>query len=130
MTVQNETELTLKFLDGSFCVHQISPDDEVPSQVLNSEVYFISRTPSELSIVCPADVNIPGAKTESGWACFLVVGPLDFSLTGILARISGVLADAKISIFAISTYDTDYLLVKETELVNAQEALRDAGYHV
>ncbi|OQX62500.1 MAG: hypothetical protein B5M51_06030 [Anaerolinea sp. 4484_236] len=81
-----------------------------------------------LSIVCDINTNIASEKSEKDWACIKVLGPLDFALTGILARISNVLAEAEISIFALSTYDTDYVLVKSNTLLASKKALKKAGY--
>jgi len=80
--------------------------------------------------VCAEGLAPEGTKCESGWRIFQVAGPLEFSLTGILAAIAAPLANAGVSIFAISTFDTDYVLVKEENLARAVEALRGAGQHV
>ena len=96
-----------------------------------SGLYFIGNTDAELSLVCETD-RTP-ARTlarEDGWRALRVVGQLDFSLTGILSKIAAALAEAGIPIFALSTYDTDYILVKEECLDRAVEALRGAGYAV
>lgn len=96
-----------------------------------SGLYFIGGTDEELSLVC--ETNLVPANTiarEDGWRAFRVVGTLDFSLTGILSRIATVLADAQVGIFAVSTYNTDYILVKEENLDRAAEALKCAGYSV
>lgn len=90
----------------------------------------VTATPDELSIVCPASQAPPGATAESGWMAFAVDGPLDFSLVGVLAAIARPLADASISIFAVSTYDTDYILVAEEDMMAAVTALRTAGHRV
>ena len=94
-----------------------------------SGLYFIGHTDSELSLVCETD-KTPALtlEREDGWRAMRVVGTLDFSLTGILSKIAAVLADAKIGIFAVSTYDTDYILVKQQNLDPAVEALKRAGY--
>lgn len=96
-----------------------------------SGLYFIGRTDSELSLVCETD-RVPSntLAREDGWRAMRVVGQLDFSLTGILSGIAAALAGAKVGIFAVSTYDTDYILVKEERLDRAVEALRGAGYAV
>jgi hypothetical protein len=90
---------------------------------------FLSLTDQESSLVCPTE-RVPEntLKREDGWSLLRVVGPLDFSLIGILARIAAVLAEAGISIFAISTFDTDYLMVKQDTLQTAEKALRAHGY--
>jgi len=83
----------------------------------------ITRTPDELSIVCPQEKIPAGILVEKDWRAFKVQGPLGFSLTGIVASLSKPLAEAEISIFYISTYETDYLLVEEKNLVRAAEIL-------
>ena len=92
-------------------------------------LYFIGSTDSELSLVCETDLT-PADTTarEDGWRAMRVVGTLDFSLTGILSKLATVLADAGVGIFAVSTYDTDYILVKAESLDRAVTALKQAGY--
>ena len=89
------------------------------------------KTPEEWSLVCrPADVPADALRCENGWRAMKVVGELDFSLIGILSSLSQVLAEAKICLFALSTYRTDYLLVKETDLEAAVRALEQAGHTI
>ena len=96
-----------------------------------SGLYFIGSTDAELSLVCETDrAPADTLAREDGWRAFRVVGTLDFSLTGILSRIATVLADEKIGIFAVSTYDTDYILVKRENLDRAAGALKRAGYGI
>ena len=90
----------------------------------------ITRTADELSIVCDASAVPPGVQSEAGWRAFKIAGPLDFALTGILASIAVPLAEAGLSIFAISTYDTDYILVKEIGVDKAARVLQAAGHRV
>jgi len=87
---------------------------------------WIARTDEELSIVCDASVEISNGEKSEGWSCFKVLGPLDFALTGILAKISSTLTS--ISIFAISTYYTDYILVKSNLMKEAKVVLETNGY--
>ena len=89
--------------------------------------WSITQTSDELSIVCPQECVPGGVLHEGGWRVLKVPGPLSFALTGIMASISSALADAGISIFALSTYDTDYILVKADQLENAIDALRRQG---
>ena len=96
-----------------------------------SGLYFIGSTDAELSLVCETDrTPADTLAREDGWRAFRVVGTLDFSLTGILSRIATVLADERIGIFAVSTYDTDYILVKRENLDRAAGALKRAGYGI
>ena len=120
--------LTLSIILGEFTIHRFPADYPLPEVIFNEPFFSISRTRDELSVVCASSVQLESDRSDSDWACIKVLGPLDFSLTGILAKISAVLAEAKISIFALSTYDTDYILVKSNRLVDAQTTLIQAGY--
>lgn len=123
-----KTKLKLAVLDGEYAIHRLSPEQEIPASVLKSDFFSITKTDEELSIVCDAEIPVSSEKSEKGWSCIKVSGPLDFALTGILAKISNILAEAGISIFALSTYDTDYILVKSKKLDIAERALKEAGY--
>jgi hypothetical protein len=120
--------LTLTLLEGRFTLHRLEPDAVLPETILRNSFFAITRTDDELSIVLPESVEIESNRSEPGWACFKVEGPLEFNLTGILAGIASVLANAKIPIFALSTFDTDYILVKRKQAETAKEALLSAGY--
>ena len=90
----------------------------------------VTRTAAELSIVAPSAAVPPEVRAERDWRALRVAGPLDFALTGILASLAAPLADAGVSIFALSTYDTDYVLVRHPQLDVALAALRAAGHTV
>jgi len=98
---------------------------------MDAEIYFIGKTDEELSLVCITE-NTPSDTIErdDGWRGFRIQGTLDFSLVGILAKISGILADHRISIFAVSTYNTDYVLVKEENFDRALSILEAEGYSI
>ena len=98
---------------------------------LTAGFFCLARTDAELSLVCETErVPADTLAREDGWRAFRVVGPLEFSLVGILAKLSGLLAEAGISIFAVSTYDTDYILVKDVNFRRALQVLSDAGNEV
>ena len=122
--------LELQVLQGEFTIHRFSPTAPFPVEVLDSAFFSITKTEEELSIVCDASIVLDAEVSESGWSCIKVLGPLDFALTGILAKLSSVLAEAQISIFAVSTYDMDYLLVKSEKLESAVRALIKQGYTI
>ena len=124
------SNLLLRVLEETFVVCQLPLDYELPLSSLQGEFVSITRTSDELSLVCNANNVPPNAKCESGWRCLKVEGVLEFSLVGILSRLSTVLAEAGISIFAVSTFNTDYLLVKSESLGDAVSALRKAGIRV
>ena len=98
---------------------------------LNRDFYFFERTDEELSLVCRTE-DTPANTTDrdDGWRAFRIEGVLDFSLIGILSTISAILAENKIGIFAVSTYNTDYILVKEQNFERALQVLAEAGYKV
>jgi len=119
----------LDLLPDRLAVHRLPAGEPVPAWATGAFT-SITRTASELSVVCAEGLAPAGITCQPGWRIFQVEGPLDFSLTGILASIAGPLADAGVSIFALSTFDTDYVMVREANLAKAVDALRAAGHHV
>jgi len=95
----------------------------IPDWAKDISFCSITRTPDELSLVCPQDKIPGGVMYEKDWRAFKVQGPLGFTMTGIVASLSKPLADAGISIFYISTYETDYVLVEDKNLAKAKEIL-------
>ena len=126
----SEKILTIKLLKEKYGVCRLDKTELIPKLAQNSDFFSITKTSDELSIVCSQD-NIPNeVKCEKDWRILKIEGPLDFSLIGILASISTILAQKGISIFAISTYDTDYILVKNDDIDNAISALIKERYDV
>ena len=121
---------TLKLLEDKFAIHSFAEDEQIPAEVFKAPIFFIGKTYEELSIVCPEELELNSIEQEKGCVALEVMGPLAFSLTGIMSQISGVLASANISIFAISTFDTDYILVKQDTVEQAIQSLRNDGYKV
>lgn len=120
--------MRLRFFEEAFSVCKL-PD--AGGLDLSAEFFFLARTAGELSLACPSDACPPDSiAAEHGWRAFCVEGKLDFALVGILAGITRVLAEKGISVFAASTFDTDYVLVKQDKLAEARAALRDAGYEI
>ena len=104
---------------------------DVSAVDMNAEFYFIGKTDEELSLVCRTeDTPAETIERDDGWRGFRIQGVLDFSLIGILSKLSGILAEHKIGIFAVSTYNTDYILVKEDNFENALSILSSEGYSV
>ncbi len=120
--------LTLSVLLEEFGVCRLGSADEIPDWAMSEPYFSITRAPEELSIVCPAACIPEETPAERGWRCLKVHGPLDFVQTGVLLSLAKPLAEAGVSIFAVSTYDTDYLLVKGGDLRRAIAALRLAGH--
>ncbi|MFD2166903.1 ACT domain-containing protein [Thalassotalea euphylliae] len=125
-----ERQLTLRLLKQTFAIHSLPPESAIPNELFNAPIYFLAKTYDEVSLVLPQDISIASEDVEKDWRALEVVGPLDFSLTGIMSRISSTLANEKISIFAISTFDTDYVLVKENTVEQAINALTNNQYKI
>ncbi len=124
----HSASLTLTLLPDHLAICQLPADAPFPAWARSDALLALVRTADELSVVCD-DANVPeGIRAERGWHALKVEGPLDFSLVGVLADLAGILADAGVSIFAISTFDTDYLLVKSNDVKQAMEALQQAGH--
>ncbi len=121
--------LRLTVLAGEFSVWRLAADEPLPS-IESGSFLSITRTNDELSVVSPMSDVPAGARSETGWRCLRVEGPLPFEMTGVLAALSEPLAKAEIPIFVVSTYDTDYLLVKAADLNIACKTLRDEGFVV
>jgi hypothetical protein len=113
---------------GSFAVLRLAPDADVPMEALVPPFHSVTRTPAELSVVCPETAVPEGARAETGWSLLALAGPFPFELVGVLASVLGPLATAGVSIFALSTFDTDYVLVKRERLEDAIGALTAAGH--
>ena len=113
-----------------FTIYRLDPNAKLPAWALEGAFWSVTRTPSELSIVAIEDPGQSAPARASGWRALSLVGPLDFALVGVLARLTRVLADAEVSVFAVSTYDTDWVLVQDASLADAVTALAAAGYHV
>ena len=124
------TGLQLTVLPGRLAVCRLAAGSPMPAWAMSDVFLSITRTADELSIVCRQEHLPTGITAERGWACLKVAGPLDFALTGVLVGLAAPLADAGISIFAVSTYDTDYLLVKEADLPAAIDTLEGAGHRI
>lgn len=122
--------LDLTLLPERFAVCRLDAAEELPLWALGSPMSSITRTARELSIVCREAAVPPGVRAERGFRVLELSGPLDFALTGILTSLLDPLAEAGVSVFAISTYDTDYVLVREESFPRAVHALREAGHRI
>lgn len=123
-------QLSLQVLPGRFAIARLAPDEPVPAWAFEGTLCSVTRTPTELSVVCDETVVPPGVVHEPDWACLQLQGPFEFGLTGILLSVLAPLADAQVGIFAVSTFDTDAVLVKADKLATAVDALHAAGHTV
>jgi uncharacterized protein len=122
--------LTLDLLPDEFAVARLAPDAPMPAWADSPAFSSVTRTAHELSILCVAAQVPPDVKHERGWSLLRFQGPFAFTQTGVLASVLGPLAEARIGILAVSTFDTDYLLIKAVELKEAVAVLRGAGHTV
>lgn len=125
--------LEIDLRPGEYAIGRLDASAPVPQGLLehaDGSLVSVTRTPGELSVICPAELAPPGADVESDWRLFTVRGPLAFTLTGIIAAIAVELAAAGVALFTLSTFDTDHVLVKDADLDRAVEALRAAGHEV
>jgi RimJ/RimL family protein N-acetyltransferase len=122
--------LTLLGVGGRFAVCKLPPGSAIPGWATAGDVFSVTRTVEELSVVCRQEAVPDGTQAEVGWRCLRVAGAMPFTLVGVLASLTGPVASAGVGVFVVSTFDTDYLFVKEAEFRAAVAALRGAGHLV
>ncbi len=115
-------------MNESFAVNKLAQFAELPSIFAKGEMCFIMRTDEELTIICPDFMAPNNVQQETGWKCMKVVGEMGLKEVGVLASITGPLAEAKIPMLAVSTFNTDYIFVMEENLVHAVQALQKVGH--
>ena len=120
--------MVLSISEETYIIHKLDQSTNLPEGLTESEFYSLSNSREELSLVCPEQILIQSENSSPNWKCLKVAGPLDLKLTGILAGLSDTLEKAKISIFAISTFETDYLLIQKQVLETAKTVLKSSGY--
>lgn len=125
--------MNLEFIlfQDNYSIYKFDPDFEIPEVIYQSDFYSVTKTTDELSIICNESIAcLDTAKKSEGWRILKVKGPLDFAIVGIIAKISRILKENNIPIFSISTFDTDYILVKNRELEKAINSLQKNGHNV
>ncbi|HLZ39538.1 MAG TPA: ACT domain-containing protein [Candidatus Sulfotelmatobacter sp.] len=123
-------QLKFRCLPNPYAIVRLAPDAAVPDWAHKGEFASVTRTPDELSIVCPFDVVPPDVQSPYRWTCLKLKGPFPFSLTGVLLSFIEPLSSKGIPIFAVSTYDTDYVLIHEERAGNGIELLQKAGHQL
>ena len=121
---------TLELLTGTFAVARLDPAAEVPAWARGGPFVSLTRTDQELSIDCAEAAVPPEVQAQRGFGCLRVAGPLAFDVVGVLASLTAPLAQAGISLFTVSTYDTDYLLLRDVDLDLSLAALTKAGHTI
>jgi uncharacterized protein len=122
--------LQLSVLEERLAVCRLEPHSEIPRWATSAPFFCVTRTPDELSVICPEQDVPAGTTREAGWRAFKLEGTFGFGLVGVLASVAAPLAESGVGILAIATHDTDYLLVKEEQLGPAMAALREQGHRV
>ena len=122
--------LRLSLLDGQMSVCRLDAASEIPDWAVTGGFFSVTRTAEELSVVCPESSVPEDVRREEGWRALRLEGPFEFSEVGVLASVTEPLAEAGIAIFAVSTFDTDYVLVKKERLDLAVAALRQRSHEV
>ena len=122
--------MTFTLLDGLFAVARLHAGDDVPPWARRGAFTTITRTPHELSIVCDEGGVPDDVPAERGWRCLGIDGPIAFETTGVAASFTSALAARGISVFVVSTFDSDYVMVKAAKIDDAIAALRGAAYEV
>ncbi len=122
--------MDLRVLSQRLAVARLGPDAAWPVPAADSGFFSVTRTDGELSIVCAEDATPAGAQVETGWRALEVAGPLDFAMIGVMSSLTAPLSAVDVSVFVLSTFDTDYLLVHAASLERAVGALRNAGHAV
>ena len=120
--------MNFSVLPGEYAIYRLDPHSAIPESAVAADIFHIFKSDEELSILVPQTVEPCSDNVEPGWSGIQVSGPLDFDAVGIMAEISGILADAGISLLAISTFDTDYIFVKSESFAHSIEKLRAAGH--
>jgi hypothetical protein len=128
--MDSKSSLEINVLAGIFTVCRLATDEDIPAWAEGAGFLSVTRTAEELSIVCELASVPEGVRCEPGWRVLQIQGPLEFGLVGVLAAVAVPLAGAGVSIFAISTFDTDYILVKSSDLARSTRTLRAAGHTI
>lgn len=125
-----QRRLAISVLPGRLAVCRLDPGEPVPAWAASGSLVSVTRTEEEVSVVCAEDAVPAGVRCEQGWRCLRIRGPLAFPETGVLSSVIAPLAHAGVSVFVVSTHDTDNILVKEERLGAARAALVAAGHSI
>ena len=124
----DSTKIVLSILEETYIIHKLDQSTILPEKLIECEFYSLSNSQEELSLVCPEQMLIQSENSSPNWKCLKVARTLDLKLIGILAGLADTLSKTRISIFAVSTFNTDYLLIQKQALKAAKTALISQGY--
>jgi hypothetical protein len=122
--------LTINILPDTYSIYRFKSESEIPGWIYSSEFCSITKTKDEISVVASQADEAVDLQCNRDWRVLKIAGPLDFSLIGIVADVSTALSDKNIPLFIISTYDTDYILVKQNDLIAGIKALEEKGHKI
>jgi hypothetical protein len=123
--------MNLIVLPGTYSIYQFNVHSKLPSWIYTSDFYSVTKTKDELSVVAlQKDYYLKGITADTDWRVLKIKGPLDLSLVGIIANISAILKEKNIPIFVISTFDTDYIMIKQRKVNAGITALKETGYNI
>lgn len=125
-----DASLNLSVLDERLAVCRLEPGSGIPAWATDAPFFSVTHTADELSVVCPEERVPVGITCERGWRALKLEGPFEFGMIGLLASVAVPLAESEVSVLAIATYETDYVLVQESQLDLATEALRERGHGI
>ena len=125
-----QKSFVISVLKDSYAVCRLNAFEGIPDWALGSPLSSVTRTSEELSVVCPAEVVPENVDCEQNWKCLKIQGPLALNEAGIVSGITTSLASADISVFVLSTYETDYILVKQMNLAKAAKVLTESGHEI
>lgn len=128
--VENSAERSLSLLKEVYAICRLDKNTTIPEWALRGEFFSVSRTPDELSIVCEQDSVPPGIDYESDWRCLKIESPFEFDLTGMISSVAVSLAEEQVDMFVVATQDSDYILVRQTDLDKSVSLLMQSGYRV
>jgi hypothetical protein len=123
-------KLKLRKISQQFAVCRLAPDAPLPSWATSGEIWSVTRIPTELSVVCTQNSLPQNLAAERNWIALQVVGPIPFGMVGVLSSLTVPLADAGVSIFALSTFETDFVLVRDESFEIACQVLKQAGHEI
>lgn len=124
-----QIKISISVIPQEFAIHRLKPTARIPLHLLDKEeIFHISRTEDELSIVCNHNIQIPSDQVSKYYKCLKILGPLDFDMVGVISKIANILKGRDIPIFVISTFDTDYILINKDNAIASIEALREDEY--
>ena len=124
------SSFTLRVLPGSFAICKLPPSAAAPAEPTQTVFWSCTRTKNEVSVVCEQNLAPQESEQDTGWSMLYLDAQMELDIVGVLATLLAPLKEAGISIFAISTFDTDYLLIREQNLPRAMVVLAEAGYEV